>query len=92
MEKYQVRLSLTLHAKVINWSKGDQIYFSAFQQLLREMPAELVLAASNCAIESVKFSNAEVLEELSFWMKSRMDYSLFFIRQPVENVLILSDR
>lgn len=92
METCQVELTLTLYRKVTSWSKEDQIYFAAFVQTLREMSVDPVLAASNCIVDDVKYVAAGMIEELTFWMKFRMDWNHFVIRQPAENVLILSDR
>ena len=92
METYRVELTLTLHRKVESWGKEDRIYLSAFVQTLREMSVDPVLAASNCIVGDVKYCAAGMIEELDFWMKLRMDWNRFVIRQPSENVLILSDR
>ncbi len=92
METCQVELTLTLYRKVMNWSPEDQIYFSAFVQSLREMSVETVLAASNCIIDGANLTAADTIDELNFWMKLRMDWSHFVIRQPAENFLTLSDQ
>ena len=92
MQQVQVELSLTLHQKVNNWNKEDQIYFSAFVQCLREMSLDVIFGSSNCIPEDANVTSAGVVEALSFWMKIRGDYCRFVIREPVDGVLILSDR
>ncbi|UYH56188.1 hypothetical protein N6L26_06430 [Qipengyuania sp. SS22] len=91
-ENFQVELSLSLHRKVTKWSIDEQIYFSAFVQAMREWGVDVVLAASNCVAEDAKMATGGGFDELSYWMKLKMEWSRFVIRQPKENVLVVSDR
>ena len=91
-ENFRVELTHTLHRKVTSWSIDDQIYFSAFVQTLREFSTDSVFAASNCVDEDVLLTAAGTIEELWFWMKLKIDWNHFVIRQLSEGVLILSDR
>lgn len=92
MERCQVELTLTLYHIVLSWKKVDQIFFSAFQDSMREFSAETVFASLNSAINGVTIDSADTVEEVSFWMELPTQSFRFVLRQPNEDFLLLGDR
>ncbi len=71
---YKVMLTTRLFSRVREWDKESQIRFDAFQSNIRLFGADAVISDYNCSIENCTEGGDGSLDEISFWMKVRVQY------------------
>ncbi len=91
MDVFQTYLVLTLHRRVLQWDKLDQIELSVFVDLLREFGTFAVFGNPYSAVEGTEYGADGDVTRIDFWMKIRGDYVFLSLEVRSPNVLILHD-